>query len=205
VADMLSTLSPWIGVLVTIGFWSYLYKENPLFRVVEFTFIGFATAHATVMAITELKKNLVAPIVNKSNYILLVPTVLGLLLYTRYSKDLRFLERFPISIMVGIGTGVAVRAMVRAQLLAQIQQTIQPGKPIDVLIIALLTLGSVTYFIFSSEEGLPKSTIPFYNGLRRIGRIAIMAAMGAAFGNLCVTRYTMAISRIMEAVKLFIG
>jgi len=205
VADMLSTLSPWIGVLVTIGFWSYLYKENPLFRVVEFTFIGFATAHATVMAITELKKNLVAPIVNKSNYILLVPTVLGLLLYTRYSKDLRFLERFPISIMVGIGTGVAVRAMVRAQLLAQIQQTIQPGKPIDGLIIALLTLGSVTYFIFSSEEGLPKSTIPFYNGLRRIGRIAIMAAMGAAFGNLCVTRYTMAISRIMEAVKLFIG
>ena len=204
-ADMLSTLSPWIGVLVTIGFWSYLYKENPLFRVVEFTFIGFATAHATVMAITELKKNLVAPIVNKSNYILLVPTVLGLLLYTRYSKDLRFLERFPISIMVGIGTGVAVMAMVRAQLLAQIQQTIQPGKPIDVLIIALLTLGSVTYFIFSSEEGLPKSTIPFYNGLRRIGRIAIMAAMGAAFGNLCVTRYTMAISRIMEAVKLFIG
>lgn len=204
-ADMLSTLSPWIGVLVTIGFWSYLYKENPLFRVVEFTFIGFATAHATVMAITELKKNLVAPIVNKSNYILLVPTVLGLLLYTRYSKDLRFLERFPISIMVGIGTGVAVRAMVRAQLLAQIQQTIQPGKPIDGLIIALLTLGSVTYFIFSSEEGLPKSTIPFYNGLRRIGRIAIMAAMGAAFGNLCVTRYTMAISRIMEAVKLFIG
>jgi len=202
---MLSTLSPWIGVLVTIGFWSYLYKENPLFRVVEFTFIGFATAHATVMAITELKKNLVAPIVNKSNYILLVPTVLGLLLYTRYSKDLRFLERFPISIMVGIGTGVAVRAMVRAQLLAQIQQTIQPGKPIDGLIIALLTLGSVTYFIFSSEEGLPKSTIPFYNGLRRIGRIAIMAAMGAAFGNLCVTRYTMAISRIMEAVKLFIG
>lgn len=204
-ADILATLGPWIGVLVTIGFWSYLYKENTLFRIVEFTFIGFAAAHATVMAIKELQSKLVTPIVNQNNYSLILPMVLGLLLYTRYSTNVRFLERFPISLMVGVGTGVAVRAMVKAQLIVQIQKTITPGKPIDGLLIAVLTLGSVTYFIFSSEEGLPRSTIPVYNGLRRIGRIAIMAAMGAAFGNLCVTRYTMAISRVMAAVKLLLG
>jgi hypothetical protein len=204
-ADMFSTLGPLIGVLVTIGFWSYLYKETALFRAVEFTFIGFAAGHATVMAIDGIKSKLYSPIIDQNNYSLLIPLVLGLLLYARYSENTRFLQRFPISVMVGVGTGVSVRAMVKAQLLAQVQQTIQPTEIINGLIIALLTLGTVIYFIFSSEEGLPKSIIPLYGGLRRIGRIAIMAAMGAAFGNLCVTRYTMAISRIIKAVTLILG
>ncbi len=204
-SDMLSTLGPMIGVLVTIGFWSYLYKENALFRLVEFTFVGFAAAHATVMAIQGIQSQLLSPMISKNNYSLIIPLILGLLLYTRYFKEIKFFERFPISLMVGVGTGVAVRAMVKAQLLVQVQKTIQPKNTIDGLIIAILTLGAVTYFIFSSEENLPKSTIPAYNALRRIGRIAIMVAMGAAFGNLCVTRYTMAISRVIAFVNLFLG
>lgn len=126
-ADMLSTLGPLIGVLVTAGFWSYLYKENAFFRLVEFTFVGFAAAHATVMAIQGIQSQLLSPMISKNNYSLIIPLILGLLLYTRYFKEIKFFERFPISLMVGVGTGIAVRAMVKAQLIAQVQKTINPS------------------------------------------------------------------------------
>jgi hypothetical protein len=201
----MATFGSIIGVLVTIGFWSYLIKENPFFRIVEFTFVGFATAHATVMSIKELRSGLLNPLVSGNQYSLLIPLILGLLLYTRYSSEWNPLSRIPIALMVGVGTGVAVRAMVRAQLTAQIQATINPDNLVNGLIIAVLAIGSVVYFIFTSEENVPQSLIPVYRITQRIGRIAIMAAMGAAFGTLCVTRFTMAISRILEAVQLILG
>jgi len=202
--DILSTLGPWVGLLITIGFWSYLYKENPLFSIVEFTFIGFATAHATVMAIKMLQSKVFNPILN-NEYTYLIPLILGLLLYTRYSDRVRPLSRIPVCLMVGVGTGVSVRAMVKAQLLEQIQATIWPKDPYNGILIAILTASTVVYFVFTSTEHIPKSMLPIYDGVRKIGRIAIMVAMGAAFGTLCVTRYTMAISRIIAAVNLLLG
>src|SRR4030067_2322686 len=96
--DFVSTLGPWVAVFVTIAFWSYLYKENPLFRFIEFTYVGFATAQATVMAINSLKNQMFIPLLN-NNYVLIIPLILGLFFYTRYSDTLRPLSRFPISVM----------------------------------------------------------------------------------------------------------
>jgi hypothetical protein len=200
----ITTIGPWVAVFVTIAFWSYLYKENVLFRFIEFTFVGFATAHATVLAVDSLKSQMFTPLL-KNNYILIIPLILGLLFYTRYSTSIRPLSRFPISIMVGVGTGLAVRAMVRTQLLDQIVSTINPTDPYTGIFMAILTICTIFYFVFSSPKNLPKSLLPSYNIIQRIGRISIMVAMGAAFGSLAVTRFTNAITLVLNAVNLILG
>lgn len=203
-ADMITTIGLYVGVFITIGFWSYLYKENVLFRIVEYTYIAFAAAHATVISVNSLKVQMFIPLLN-NNILLIIPLILGLCFYTRYSNTLRPLNRIPISVMVGVGTGLAVRAMVRAQLLNQIVSTIQPGDPYTGTLMAVLTIGTIFYFIFSSGKGLPNSVFFLYGILQRIGRIAIMAAMGTAFASLLVTRYTAAINNIINAIKLILG
>ena len=202
--DFVSTLGPWVAVFVTIAFWSYLYKENPLFRFIEFTYVGFATAQATVMAINSLKNQMFIPLLN-NNYVLIIPLILGLFFYTRYSNTLRPLSRFPISVMVGVGTGLAVRAMVKTQLVNQIISTINPSDPYNGILMAVLTISTIFYFVFSSPKNLPPSILPAYNIILKIGRIGVMVAMGAAFGSLAVTRYTNAINLVLKAVNLILG
>lgn len=203
--DILELLGPWVGMLTTVCFWSYLYKETALFRVVEYTFIGFAVAHATVMGVNRARDQLLTPLMVDADFLILVPIILGLMYYARFFKEYRFVTRLPICIMAGVSTGLALRTMAQAQILKQVRATMLLNPLIDGLIIAIFTVGTLVYFIFASEENVPASLTPIIHGARRIGRLGIMFAMGAAFASLLVTRYTMAISRVMAIVKVLLG
>jgi len=38
----------WLGALISLGMYSYLYKENPFFRVCEHLYLGLSLAHLAV-------------------------------------------------------------------------------------------------------------------------------------------------------------
>lgn len=151
------------------------------------------------MAIDQITKTL-GNAISAGRYILTIPAILGLRGYTRYYKPTVWISRLPVALLVGVGTGLAMRGLIEAQFIAQIISTIQPKDSIDGVIIAILTICTLTYFIFTREpKGEPDRKI--YSGILRIGRVTIMVAMGAAFGVLATTRLTLCVSRLQFIVN----
>lgn len=186
----------YVAAILTLMIWSYLHKESILFRFAEYTFIGIASGHLFVMTVIRLRDSVVVPLVSKSQYALALPVVLGMMLYARYYKQTEWLSRWPLAILVGVGTGLATRGMIDAQFVAQIVATVTPKDLVNGTIIALLTACSLAFFFFTREQ------IGLFGKLTRAGRMTMMVAMGASFGTLATTRLTLCVDRIKFLVSV---
>jgi len=186
----------YVAAILTLMIWSYLHKESILFRFAEYTFIGIASGHLFVMTVIRLRDSVVVPLVSKSQYALALPVVLGIMLYARYYKQTEWLSRWPLAILVGVGTGLATRGMIDAQFVAQIVATVTPKDLVNGTIIALLTACSLAFFFFTREQ------IGLFGKLTRAGRMTMMVAMGASFGTLATTRLTLCVDRIKFLVSV---
>jgi len=192
----------YVAVALTLMLWSYLYKETILYRFAEYTFIGMASGHLFVITMLQIRNSVLVPLVSKGEYLLAIPLILGVLLYTRYSPKTEWISRWPVAIMVGVGTGLVMRAMVHAQFVAQIISSITINDPINDTVIAVLTACALAFFLFTREQK------GIFGGFTRLGRIAIMVGLGASFGVAATTRLTLCISRIqflIESIQKMLG
>jgi hypothetical protein len=138
---------------------SFLIKDNPLFRIAERILIGAYSANMFNLAVETMRKNVYAPFAG-GDYLIIVPVILGLALFGVYLPlRYNFIARYGIAILVGIGTGVAVKTAIPAQIISQILVTIKApvisSNPVEALGNILLVVGMLsafTYFIFTREH-----------------------------------------------------
>lgn len=193
----------WTSMILTLATYSYvLYKDTVAFRFAEHTFMATTFAVAVVVASQTLTSNAFLPMA-KGDFSYIIPIVLGLLLYTLPFKQVRWISRYPLAIIVGVGTGIAIRGAVHAQMVGQVLAAIVLPKtptPMDWFnfffsLVAFLT--STSYFVFTKEhKGLFK--IP-----TQIGRYMLMLALGSYFGNTILFRMAMLSGRVEELLKVF--
>jgi hypothetical protein len=193
----LDTVAMLAGVL-TLATWSFLYKENPIFRFTEHLFVGMSSAYMFVSGIYYIKDYL------QSTTILfwIWPMILGLMLYFFFSKNYFFLYRIPIAFIIGMGTAMTVRTVGHARLVKQMVQILTPiivsGAPtatINNLLILIGTITSLLFFTFTRER---KGALALSG---RIGRVFIMVLFGANFGRVAMTRFATDINRVESLVK----
>jgi len=174
---------------------SFLYKENPFYRFAEYTVIGAATGYWTVMAAKNIVDAGITPLVAGS-YVLLIPAIFSVLMFSRYTKRYAWLSRYSVALMVGIGIGLSVRTYIHAQFTEQIVATMLPvvGVPwytaINNLISIIIVVSTVLFFIFTRE---PKGG---FKVITQIGRIGMMFFFGATFGTTVTTRMIYLIGRL---------
>ena len=58
----------------------------------------------------------------RGQWVLIFPMLLGVLLYARYVPQYSYLNRLPLSLMMGAGAGVAMRGAVESQIVGQPRQ-----------------------------------------------------------------------------------
>ncbi|QUL98284.1 MAG: hypothetical protein IMF26_09690 [Candidatus Fermentithermobacillus carboniphilus] len=192
-------LGVWIAAIATIGIISFAFKDNPLYRLVENVYVGVSAGHAIVLGWINIRDKAIEPMIQKGDWSLLVPVILGVLLYTRYSKKLSWLSRFPLALLVGIGTGLAIRGTIGSQIVSQINGTLLPLNSANNILIVLGTLGVLTYFFFSVEHrGALKSVSTF-------GRYVMMVSFGAAFGSTVMGRMALFIGRLQFLYSNWLG
>jgi hypothetical protein len=51
---MSASVQTWIAAIVTLGAFSYLFKENPVFKAVEHVYVGAAAGYAITMGFNNL-------------------------------------------------------------------------------------------------------------------------------------------------------
>jgi len=199
---MTETIGLWVAVIFTIGIYSFLYKENPLYRLAEHLVVGISTGYSIVIVYTRvLEPKLIDPIIagEQGAWLLCVPAVLGLLYITRFFPSIAWLSRYPMAFLMGAGMGLGFPLSMKASVLRQLEASIVPlyeaGQPWDIvlgnIVMVLGTLAALIYFFFSKpHKG------PFFGTGSKIGIWVIMVGFGATFGFTVMGRISLLIGRI---------
>ena len=188
----------WVGALFALAIYSSLWKDNPAYRVVEAIFVGVSAGIAVVVGVQTFNSTAWIPI-TKGNTVLLLPCLLGLLLYARYFPSVSYLNRAPLALLMGTSAGVVLRGSVESQIVGQISATMVKLTDGNSLIIFLGTLLSLCYFFLTYEI---KGSIGW---APKVGRLFMMAAFGAAFGNTVMGRVSAAIGRFQFIFLKWLG
>lgn len=189
-----------IGILIagvlTLAIYTFLYKDNPIYRLAEHLLIGLSIGYALVIYWqTTLMDILFRPLFAGGQLLLIIPLVLGLLMFSRFRNRLSWLSRIPIAFMIGAGAGVAIPAMLYARTLKQVSASVMPladggGFHIEALIVALGLLSTLAYFYFSREhEGI-------MGRVARLGTYFLMIFFGATFAYTVMSRMSTFIGRV---------
>jgi len=198
----------WIGAILTIFVFSFLYKDNKFFRFAEYTVVGAAMGHVLIMNVNAIIQIGWAQLIT-GNYIYLIAFLGGLLLYSRFWKKYAWLMRYGIAIIIGTSTSLVVRAAPKAEILEQIKGSmvplLVPGDAfgtINNIIIVVFTIATILYFIFTMElRPSPKIA----DKIGRVGRIGLYCALGYYLGNTVMTRFTFLIDRLQYLLLSWLG
>jgi hypothetical protein len=210
-----TVLGAWVATGLTLFIFSFLYKDNPLFKLAEHLYVGVSVGYTIVKAYdTVIVHLIVKPIFEQGEVALLIPVVIGLLMLTRYVPKVAWMSRYAFAFIVGVGSGLAIPRTISSFILKQIEDTVRPllsltgGEgvtftmnllnPMSNLnaIIILIGVSSVLfYFFFSIEHSGPGKVVA------RTGVIFLMIAFGAAFGYTVMARMSLLIGRLTDLIE----
>lgn len=190
----------WVAAILTLAAWSYLYKQNAVFQVIEHVFIGISAAHALTVAYFNIADTGVSPLLKNKDLTLLVPLIGGALLYTRFWPKASSLSRIPLAFTMGVASAVAVRGSVDASFIQQVRATMVPLDSLDSVLLVVGTISVVTYFLFNQ-----RSRIGLLRPASLIGRYVMMLAFGAAYGNTVMMRMSLLIPRMRLVFSTWLG
>ena len=197
----------WITGFAMLGIFSFLFKENAVYRACEHIYVGLAAGYAVSVAFGNIYDRAWTPLTAKGEYKWIIPIILGLMLYTRFFKNVSWVSRWPISFIVGIGTGLAIFGVINTQLLGQTRAAMITllvrdgagnmlfGRTVNNWIMVVGVICVVAYFFFSWKP------TPALRGVSAVGRFYMMLAFGVAFGNVVMGR----ISLLLGAMETIFG
>lgn len=195
-----------LGIMVaaglTLALYSFLYKDNPLFKAAENIYVGVAAAYVfgqywyqTIYGEIFIRlKALGGEDSTQGDWWLLAPTLLGLLMLTRFSRRFGWLSRFSFAFFVGLGAGLTIPRTISSFILAQVEPTLQPlSWSVDGLNLLIILVGVVSvlvYFFFSVEHSGAVGKVS------RVGIWFLMVSFGASFGYTIMARLSLLIGRV---------
>ena len=192
----LPPIGVWIAAFLTLSALSFLYKDNPFFRFAESLFAGVSLGYYVGITLNQtLVPNLLEPLQSDfgKNWDLVVPGLLGLMLYMRYVPKIGWVSRYALAIYVTYYIGLDFTRRIHGEALPQVARIIQPvfGGPNPLAIVFVVGVLSVlVYFFFSREQG------PVTRRISRLGIWFLMISFGAAFGFTVMGRVALLIGRL---------
>ncbi|MBU8933145.1 MAG: hypothetical protein KOO62_03975 [candidate division Zixibacteria bacterium] len=194
-----------IAGLLTLAIFSFLYRDNPVYKMAESLLIGVSIGYFLVITWSNTLMDLLfVPLVQDAKWPLVLPLALGLMMFGRFHKRTASLSRIPIAILIGSGAGVAIPAMLEARTLRQITATVGPllsesGQP-DWSVIVVLTgvITTLAYFYFSREH---KGVL---GGVAKGGTYFLMIFFGTTFGYTVMSRMSTLIGRVEFLLSDFV-
>lgn len=210
-----TVLGAWVATGLTLFIFSFLYKDNPLFKLAEHLYVGVSVGYTIVKAYdTVIVHLIVKPIFEQGEYALLIPVAIGMLMLTRYVPKAAWLSRYAFAFIVGVGSGLAIPRTISSFILRQIEDTVRPllslagedgvtfsmnllnpSSSINVIIILIGVISVLFYFFFSIEHSGSGKVVA------RTGVMFLMIAFGAAFGYTVMARMSLLIGRLTDLIE----
>ena len=206
-----TSIEVWIAALLTLGIFSFLYKDNPLYKLCEHLFVGVSAGYWVVLtANSSIWPNLVQPLFTQftvgRNMFLLIPLALGILLFSRFFPRGDWLSRWSIAFILGVYPALRITGFGQGDLVEQIHGTIlplwvngDPGTSIGNILLVVGLLSTLIFFFFSKEH------TGALGGAARIGVYFLMVSFGASYGYTVMARVSLLIGRVMYLLDNWLG
>jgi hypothetical protein len=208
-------IGAWVATGLTLFIFSFLYKDNPLFKLAENLYVGVSVGYTIVKTYDAVIVHLIwKPIVENGEWSLLIPVAIGTLMLTRYVPKAAWLSRYAFAFIVGVGSGLAIPRVISSYILKQIEDTVRPlmvlvpgegltftfnllnpASSLNTIIILIGVSSVLFYFFFSVEHTGPGKAVA------RTGILFLMIAFGAAFGYTVMARMSLLIGRLTDLIE----
>jgi hypothetical protein len=210
-------ISASIGLILTLIVFSYLLKDNPLFRLAIYLFVGVSSGYAATVIVydvllprLDVLQGLIAT--NEIDQLILaaIPLVLAVSLLAKLFPRMSRIGNFAMAVLVGVGAAAAVGGAVIGTLIPQSQAAINgfdPGSAGDLgarmlrlvqgsvmLVVTVFTLASFHFSSARQPDGTPKPN-RLIAGAAWVGRFFIAVTLGVLFAGVYVAALTAMIER----------
>ncbi len=225
-----TTVGIWSAALLTLGILSFLFRDNPFYKVCESILIGVSAAYWMVNAFwTSLVPNLFAklapslvrdsmlpsltesPTPSADFALACVPLLLGIMLLCRLLPSGGWIASWPIAMVIGVTAGLKLVSAIESDFMAQIGATIQPLVASDAgggfafwptigAWVGVIGVLSVLTYFFFSVEH--KGAV---GKTARLGIWFLMITFGGAFGLTVMGRITLLAQRFEFLFRDWMG
>ncbi|MCA1958073.1 MAG: hypothetical protein LDL14_06035 [Nitrospira sp.] len=209
-----SIIGAWVATGLTLFIFSFLYRDNPLFKLAEHLYVGVSVGYTIVKTYDTVLVHLIwKPIVENHEWTLLIPVFIGTLMLARYAPKVSWLSRYAFAFIVGVGAGLAIPRTISSFILKQVEDTVRPlialvpgegavftwnllnpASGVNTIIILIGVTSVLFYFFFSVEHAGPGKAVA------RTGIFFLMIAFGAAFGYTVMARMSLLIGRLTDLI-----
>jgi hypothetical protein len=191
----------WVGALLTLFIYSFLYKDNPFYKFAEHLFIGISAGYyASFVWHNSFIPNFWVPI-TQGQWDYLIPLALGITMLFRFSDRLGWISRYGFAFVVGFGAGLNMVVYLQANVFRQIEGSISPlitisnGNlnwiaTITSIIMVVGVVSALVYFYFSTPH---RGVV---GGTARLGIWFLMVSFGASFGYTVMARISLLVGRM---------
>ncbi len=132
----------WLAALFTLAIYSFLYGDNPIYKFSEHIFVGVSAAYGAAIVyhqalipklVQPLSEGLIQPLLASdvsaivwTKATLVIPGILGILIFGRFFRGYQWLSRWPIAFVMGLGAGLSIPRSIQSLVLKQMHGTMQP-------------------------------------------------------------------------------
>jgi hypothetical protein len=184
-------IGAWVAVGLTLFIFTFLYQDNPLFKLAENLYVGVSVGYTIVKTYDTVIVQLIwKPIVENGEWALLVPVAIGLLMLTRYVPKAAWLSRYAFAFIVGVGSGLAIPRTISSFILKQIEDTVRSLVivPLDQALLILLSSRAAVAFLLLLT--LSATVVGLYL-LVRLGFNKLSGALQLAIGATTIFLFAM--------------
>ena len=216
----------WIGALLTLCIFSFLYRDNPFYKFAEHLFVGVSAGYFIILRFwTVIVANLWDPLrqsfsghgvnadrvgmfaAEQGDYRgwLLVPGIMGLLLFTRLHGKSSWISRWALALIIGVFAGIKTTGFAQSDLVAQVQGSLQPlwtgdlWGSVNAVLFTVGILSSLLYFYYSREH---KGAL---GAASKLGIFFLMVSFGAGYGYTVMSRVSLLIGRFQYLLDDWLG
>jgi hypothetical protein len=199
--DFAALTSTTVAALLTLAIFSFLYKDNPFYKIAEHLMVGSTAGYWVIILYHNTFRPNVINKIDAGQWYYIIPTILGLLMWTRLVSKWSWISRYPLAFYLGIATGVAIPLEMKAKIIEQLYGSVNlitwTNTPqattlgiINNWLILIGVLAGLVYFFFSKEHrGVT-------GGIAQFGIGVLMIGFGASFGFTVMARVSLLIERL---------
>lgn len=200
-----------VGLLLTLFIYTYLVRDNFLYRLAVHLLVGFSAAYAAVAVVEQVIQPILNNITNNSGDLTTIlwffPFLLAILLTIKASGRVAWLGNNALAVMIGIGAAVALIGAIVGTLWPQIAAASQPASNVVFTVItAILTIVVLLYFQFTSRgQQVEGEEIVLSSGRRVIevmGQFVLTVTFGALFASILTTSLTLLTGQVGYFIQL---
>jgi len=189
----------WLRAYLILSLFSFLYKDNRFYKMSEHIFAGLSAGYYVgLIWQTVIIQQLINPMFDGGQWELILPGILGVLMFARLSRNYTWISRTSLAFVMGSTAGIYLIQTLHGLVLPQTLATMISLNPAEggfthfllSLIVVVGVISTLIYFYFSKEHSGALGVTA------RVGIWFIMIAFGAHFGYTVMGRISLLIGRI---------